>query len=167
MKALNSIVVKGHSGYLIVPIVAIPLVTGAAFFHFRDNLPAFCVENAEKVIGLSGLITLILIVVAIFQRSRSVEARGNQLRYRSWFQDRTVNTATITGVTLETEVSASEDTTSVEHYLSLWCGNRVVLKFNARLWPQPGMNILLRWLKQKVPGLRIDRSAERYMSESP
>jgi hypothetical protein len=165
MKVPAQIVVRGHSGYLIVPIVAIPAATGTAFTYYRDNLPSFCLENAEKVIGTAALLTFVLMVVAAFLRARRVEGRGNQLHYHSWLQDRAVSAATISAVTFETEVAVGSDNDNIEHYLSLWCGKEVALKFNSRLWPQSGMSQLLRWLKERVPALRMDLAVERYMSE--
>lgn len=162
----DQIVVRGHSGYLIVPIVAIPSAAVIAFTYYRDNLPSFCVENAEKVIGTAVLLTLVLIVVAAFLRGRRVEGRRNQLHYHSWLQHRTLNTAMISAVTFETEISGSSDSANIEHYLSLWCGKEVALKFNSRLWPQSGMSQLLRWLKERVPTLRMDLAVERYMSKN-
>lgn len=165
MTAQEPIVVRGHSGYLIVPILAIPAATATAFTYYRDHLPSFCLENAEKVIGIAALLTLVLMAVAAFQKSRRVEARRNQLLYRSWLHDRTLNAETISAVTFETEVAPGSDTTNIEHYLTLWCGDEIALKFNSRLWPQAGMSQLLYWLKERVPSLRTDLTVERYMSE--
>lgn len=165
MRVPGQIVVRGHSGYLIVPIVAIPATAVAAFTYYRDSLPSFCLENAEKVIGTVALLTLVLVVMAAFLKGRRVEGRGHQLHYHSWLQDRTVSLVTISAVTFETEVATSPDSTDVEHYLSLWCGEEIALKFNSRLWPRSGLSQLLWWLKERVPTLRMDLAVERYMSE--
>lgn len=158
-----TLVVRGLAGYLVVPIVAIPALAVGAFGYYRDHLPEFCIENAEKVIGIALALTAVLVVAALFLRARRLEVRGGQLRYRSWLTDRTLPAASISAVTFETEVSGGPDNANVQHYLSLWSGERVVLKFNSVLWRRAELARLLRWLNDTVPGIRLDLAVERYM----
>lgn len=160
----NAVVVQGHSGYLFVPALFIPLATYVAFAHYRDSLPEFCIENAEKVIGLAALVTLALAAAALFLRSRRVELHGDRLRYRSWVTDRTVAVAEITAVTLETELSGGAESHMVEHFLTLWSGDDARLRFNIARWPRDGLQDLLRALQARHPALRLDVAVERYIS---
>ena len=159
------LVIRGNSGHLIVPIVAIPAAAAAAFGYYRDHLPEFCLENAEKVIGIAAALTLALILVARFLKSRYVVVTGDQLRYRSWFTDRTVPATAISAATFETEISGGSDNGSVEHYLTLWQGHEVALKFNSRLWPRTELGELLRRLKRSAPSVRVDLAVERYAAQ--
>lgn len=165
MKMAEPIVIRGQSGYLIVPILAVPAATAVAFGLYREHLPTFCLDNAEKVIGLAALFTLALTVTAAFLRGRRLEARGGQLRYRSWLQDRLVDASSLSAVTFESEAGGGADETHVEHYLSLWNGDKVVLRFNRRLWPDAGMRQLLHWLRTRCPALHMDAAVERYLRQ--
>lgn len=156
-------VVKGHSGYLFVPVVFIPAIAVGAFTFYRDNLPSFCIENADKVFALTGLVTLALIVAALFLRSRRVELRGGELRYHSWITDRTLRTEAITAVTFETEISGGESQSLTEHYLTLWSGTDTVLRFNSQRWPHSGLCALLNALQARQPSIRMDLAVERYL----
>jgi hypothetical protein len=157
------LVVKGHSGYLFVPIVFIPAIAVTAFTYYRDNLPSFCIENADKVLALTGILTLALVVVALFQRSRRVELRGEDLHYHSWITDRTLRTKSITAVTFETEISGGESQSVTEHYLTLWSGDDEILRFNSQRWPHAGLRALLYALRERRPAIRMDLAVERYI----
>lgn len=161
------LLVRGKSGHLIVPIVALPAITIAAFTYFRSHLPGFCVENAEKVMLTSGLLTIGLVAVAWFRRSRRIECLAGQLRYRSWLTDKVVGAAQISAATFETEISGSADQAVAEHYLSLWSGDEPVLRLNTQLWPRDGMAALLRALREHNPALRLDLAVERYVGNKP
>lgn len=159
----GAFVVRSQSGFLIIPIIGIPGLTAVAFTYYRENLPEFCLENAEMVVAVSGMFTLALIVAAGFLKSRHIEIRGDRLLYRSWLSERTLYAPMISAVTLETEVSGGSDNTSVSHYLTVWSGDEVALKFNSLLWPRDGMGRMLRWLKERIPEVRMDLAVERYM----
>jgi hypothetical protein len=160
----NTVVVQGHSGYLFVPIVFIPAIAVGAFTYYRDNLPSFCIENADKVLALTGIVTLALIVAALFMRSRRVELRGGELHYHSWITDRTLRTEAITAVTFETEISGGESQSLTEHYLTLWSDTDTLLRFNFQRWPRTGLRALLNALRERQPSLRMDLAVERYLS---
>jgi hypothetical protein len=153
-----SLVVRGHSGHLIVPIIGIPALTLGAFTYYRDTLPDFCMENAEKIIGLAALLVAALCIAALFRKSRSVELRGDRLIYKSWLGTRTVPLSTLSAVTFETEVSGHAEQTTTEHYLSLWSGNKVLLRFNRDLWPAQGLRDLLARLQERAPAVQLDRA---------
>lgn len=165
MTSTSPYVVKGRSGYLIVPIVAIPVTTLGAFMYYGDALPDFCVQNAEKVAGLAALFTLVLVVVALFRRSRSVEVRGDALRYRSWLTDHTVRLGAISAVTFETEISGDSDQSTIQHYLSFWSGNDLLLRFDSSLWPRGGLSALVQRVRQSNPAARLDRDVEIYTTQ--
>lgn len=159
----SSVVVNGHSGFMIVPIAAIPAATFAAFTYYREHLPSFCLENAEKIIAASGLLTLVLIVAALFMRSRRVEVQGDRLYYHSWFTDRKVRIESVTAVTFETEISGGDDRTLTEHFLTLWSGDDVAMRFNVQRWPRDGLRQLLRTLRERRPAIRFDLAVDRYI----
>lgn len=156
------LVVKGKSGHLAVPILAISAITVGAFTYFRNHLPEFCIQNAEKILLTSILLTLILVAVAWFRRTRRVEYVSGHLRYRSWITDKTMAATAITAATFETELSGGGEQTTTEHYLSLWSGDEAVLRFNTQLWPHDGMVALLRALREHNPMMRLDRDVEQY-----
>lgn len=159
----GSLIVKGHSGYLVVPILAVPVITAAAFTYYRDHLPEFCLQNAEAVIASSALFTLALAGLALFRKARHVDLRNNELRYHSWITDKTVRLSNISAVTFEAEVSGGADQTVIEHYLSLWSKDEQLLRFNASLWPREDMRKLLHRIKELEPGVRMDRDVDRYI----
>jgi hypothetical protein len=163
----SALVVRGTSGYLAVPIIAIPAIAIGAFTYFRSHLPEFCIQNAEKILLTSALLTLALVGVAWFRRTRRIEYLSGQLRYRSWITDKAVAAAQISAATFETEISGSGDQTTTEHYLSLWSGNEAILRFNSQLWPRDGMAALLRSLREQNPKLRLDRDVEQYAGLRP
>lgn len=155
----------GQSGHLIVPIVAIPAITIGAFTYFRDHLPEFCVQNAEKVIGIAGLLTLVLLLVAWFRRSRTVAFAAGHLRYHSWITEKSIAASQVTNMTFETELSGSADQATTEHYLSLWSGNDLLVRFNSAHWPRNGLAPILRAIQQHNPNARIDRAVDQYMAK--
>lgn len=167
MTPQGPLIVRGTSGHLIVPIVAVPAIAVGAFTYFRDSLPEFCIENAGKILGTAALLTLVLAGVAWFRRTRRVEYAAGQLRYHSWLTDRAVPATAISAATFETELSGSGDQTTTEHYLSLWSGNVAALRFHTQLWPRDGMAALLRALREHHPALRLDRDVEEYAGGSP
>lgn len=154
----------GQSGHLIVPIVAIPIITIGAFTYFRDHLPGFCVQNAEKVIGIAVLLTLVFLLVAWFRRSRTVAFAAGQLRYHSWLTEKSIAASQVTSMTFETELSGSADQTTTDHYLSLWSGNDLLVRFNSAHWPRDGLAPILRAIQQHNPTARIDRAVDKYMA---
>ena len=156
-------VIRGQSGFLAIPIVGIPALTLAAFTYYREHLPDFCLDNAGKVIGLSALVTVGLLLVAAFLRSRRVEVDDDSIRYHSWLTDLTLPAVAISAVTFETEVSEGSDGASVSRYLTLWSGDEIALKLNSVFWPPAGMAGLLDRLRESAPGLRMDLSVERFM----
>lgn len=162
MTAHGPLVVKGTSGHLAVPIVAIPAIAVGAFTYYRDHLPDFCVQNAEKILLTSALLALVLVGVAWFRTTRRVEYASGQIRYRSWITQKTVAATTVNAVTFETELSGSNDQVTMERYLTLWSGDETVLRFNSQLWPRDGMAALLRALRERNPTLRLDRAVEQY-----
>lgn len=164
---MSSLTVRGRSGHLIVPIVGIPAITIAAFTYFRDHLPEFCLENAEKVIASAALLTLALSVVAWFRAARQVSFEAGLVHYRSWVSDRTIAASRISNVTFETEVSPGPDQTVTEHYLSLWSGNDRLLRFNSALWPREGMARILGAIQQHNPATRFDHAVDRYITSTP
>lgn len=166
MTSGHSLSTHGQSGHLIVPVVAIPTITIGAFTYFRDHLPEFCVQNAEKVIGTAFLLTLAFLLVAWFRRSRTVAFAAGQLRYHSWLTDKSIAASQVTNMTFETELSGSADQTTTEHYLSLWSGNDLLVRFNSAHWPQDGLAPILRAIQQHNPTARIDRSVDKYMARS-
>ena len=155
-------VVHGHSGYLILPIFLIPGVTFAAFGYFKDTLPEFCIQNAEKVVALSAGITLLLAVVAVFQRSRFIEVGAESFRYHSWLTDRTISVRQITAATFETELSGGADNHMTEDYLTLWAGDDELLRVSPHRWPREGLREVLSRLR--AASVRMDRDVERYIS---
>lgn len=158
----GALVVRGTSGHLAVPIIAIPAIAIGAFTYFRSHLPEFCIRNAEAILLSTALLTLALAGVAWFRRTRRVECLSGQLRYRSWITDKAVAATRIDAATLETEVWGNGDQISSEQYLSLWSGNEAVFRFNSQLWPRDGMATLLRYLRERNPKLRLDRDVEQY-----
>jgi hypothetical protein len=158
----NPFVVHGHSGYLIVPIFIIPAVTSAAFGYFRETLPEFCIQNAEKVVAMAAALTLLLAVVAIFQRSRRIEVIADRLRYYSWLTDRTINVGQITAATFETELSGGDDYHMTEDYLTLWAGDDQLLRLSPQRWPREGLREIL--LRLRAMSVRMDRDVERYIN---
>lgn len=152
---------------MIVPIVGIPAITIGAFTYFRDHLPEFCLENAEKVITSAALLTLALSIVAWFRITRQVSFEAGLVRYRSWVSDRTIAASQVSNVTFETEVSAGSDQTVTEHYLSLWSGNAQLLRFNSALWPREGLARILRAIQQHNPATRFDRAVDKYITSTP
>ncbi len=163
----NSFVIRGKSGHLIVPILAIPTLVILAFGYYREHLPEFCLENAEKVMGVAGLFTLLLILAAMFLKNRRVEVQGDRLRYRSWWSDRTIQSHTVTAVSFETETTEDDDGSHTEHYLSLWREKEPVLRFNTRLWASSDLIQVLNWLKKNNPAIRLDLAVERYLARTP
>lgn len=155
-------IVHGHSGYLIVPILLIPAVTFAAFGYFSDTLPEFCIQNAEKVMAVSAGLTLLLVIVAVFQRSRVIELGRDRLRYRSWLTDRTMNVSQITAATFETELSGGADNHMTEDYLTLWGGDEKLLRLSPQRWPRDGVREILSRLR--AASVRMDRDVERYIN---
>lgn len=160
-RVAEAVVVRGHSGYLIVPIVLVPALTAAAFTYFRDRLPEFCVENAAAVFAIVGALTLALAGVALFQRARRVELRAGRLSYHSWLGDRTIATDAITAATLETEVSGGAEHTLTESYLTLWSGGEIVARFSPQRWPEAGLRSLVVALQRARPSMQIDRAVLR------
>lgn len=163
----SPLVVRGKSGHLIVPIVGIPAITIAASTYYRSHLPDFCVQNEEKIMLISGLLTFGLVVAAWFRTSRRLECLAGQIRYRSWLTDKIVAAAQISAATFETEISGSADQNLTEHCLALWSGHEPVLRFNTALWPSDGMAALLRALREYNPALRLDLAVERYVENKP
>lgn len=166
MSSEQAFVVRGESGHLMVPIVAIPVITVGAFTYFRDRLPEFCLQNAEKVIAIAALFTLVLAVVAWFRKSRDVTYALGQLRYRSWLTQKAIAVSRISNITFETELAGSGDQTVTEHYLSLWSGDDVLLRFNSQLWPQKGLAAIVRRIQREHPALRTDRAVDKYIKKT-
>lgn len=162
MSSDRALLIRGTSGHLAVPITALPVIAIGSFTYFRDVLPGFCIQNAGKIFLATALLTSTLIAMAWFRKTRRIEYRSGQLRYRSWITDKTVAAAQLTAATFETELSGSDDQTTTEHYLSLWRGNEAVLRFNSRLWPRDDMTALLRALRETNPALRLDRDVAEY-----
>lgn len=162
----HSLSTHGQSGHLIVPIVAIPAITIGAFTYFRDHLPEFCVQSAAKVIGTAVLLTLAFMLVAWFRRSRTVAFAAGQLRYHSWLTDKSIAASQVTNMTFETEVYGSEDQITTEHYLSLWSGDALLVRFNSAHWPRHGLAPILRVIQQHNPATRIDRAVDKYLARS-
>jgi hypothetical protein len=163
MSSEQAFVVRAESGYLTVPIVAIPVITIGAFTYFRDHLPEFCLQNAEKVIAIAALLTLVLAMVAWFRKSRNVAYASGQLRYQSWLTKKAIAVSHISNITFETELSGSGDQTVTEHYLSLWSGNDVLLRFNSQLWPQKGLAAIVRAIQREHPAVRTDHAVDKYI----
>lgn len=163
MSSEREMVVRAESGHLVVLIVAIPVITIGAFTYFRDHLPEFCLENAEKVIALAALLTLALTMLAGFRKSRSVSYASGQLRYQSWLTKKAMSVGHISNITFETELSVSGDQTLTEHYLSLWSGNEVLLRFNSQLWPQKGLVAIVRAIQREHPAVRTDHAVDQYI----
>jgi hypothetical protein len=111
----------------------------------------------------SGALTLALVIVAWFRRSRTVTFTSGWLRYRSWLTDTTIAVSRITNATFDTELSGG-DQTLTEHYLSLWSGDDLLLRFNAGSWPRDGLAALLRAIQQDNPAARLDHAVERYVT---
>lgn len=149
------------------PIVAIPARALGAFVYFRDHLPEFCIQNAQKILITSALLTLALLGLAWFRATRRVEYVSGHLRYRSWVTDKTVAATTISAATLDTELSGKGNQTRTEHYLSLRSGNDIVLRFNLQLWPRDGLAALLHALREHNPALRLDHAVEQYAKAAP
>lgn len=165
MARLNgSVVIKGHSGHLVVPIVIIPVVAVTAFTYYRERLPSFCVENGAKVIAVSTLLTLMLAVAAWFLRSRRVELHGDRLHYHSWITDRTLRIEDVTAVTFETEISGGDGHDVIERCLTLWSGADARLRFSTQRWPQGGLRRLLCALHERRPSIHLDLDVERYIA---
>lgn len=164
MSSGQSLSTHGQSGHLIVPIVAIPAITIGAFTYFRDHLPEFCVQNAEKVIGIAVLLTLVLSLVTLFRRSRKVAFAAGHLRYHSWLTDKSIAASRVTNITFETELSGSADQATTDHYLSLWSGNDLLVRFNSAHWPRAGLAPILRAIQQNNPAVRIDRAVDEYLA---
>lgn len=158
--------VTGHSGYLAVPIIAIPALTLGAFTHFRSTLPDFCLQNAEKVIAISASLTFILAAVALFRRNRHVSLRGGLVEYRSWVTSKSIQASALSAVTFETEVTASSDQTTVEHFLSLWSGHDLAMRFNTSLWPRSGLATLITRVSSLNPSIRLDRAVDKYIASA-
>lgn len=166
MATNRPLIVTGHSGYLAVPIIAIPTITLGAFTHFRDTLPDFCLQNAEKVIAISTVLTLILAAVALFRRNRYVALRGELIEYGSWLTSKAVQASALSAVTFETEVAAGSDQTTVEHFLSLWAGHELAMRFNTSLWPRSGLATLVYRISSLNPSIRLDRAVDQYVASA-
>ncbi|HYE93749.1 MAG TPA: hypothetical protein VEA38_22140 [Terriglobales bacterium] len=162
MQSGDSVRLDGEAGYLIVPILVIPAAAATAFTYFRETLPDFCLQNAEKVLAIAGVLTAALCALALFRKSRRVELRNGWLGYRSWFTHVSVPVTTVTALTLETE-AASGDQVGVDHYLTVWAADTEVMRLDTALWPKEGLTELARALRRRLPTLRLDRDVEAYI----
>lgn len=158
-----SLVVRGHAGYLIVPILLIPSIAFGMAVYFRGQQSPLPAANAEKIVATACALALILAIVALFLRSRWIELSGGQLHYHSWFTDRRFGTDLVTAISFESDLSGSGDQTLIENHIALWSGNDPLVRLNLQRWPRDGLRALLSAIKRSNPSIRIDRAVENHL----
>jgi hypothetical protein len=146
--------VRGRAGYLIVPMLAIPLCAISAALYYQRTLTGFCVENAIKVIASAVVLDLLLFVGAIFLCSRRMTITGESLTHHTWFSHREVSISEISDVTRQTDHSI--DSASV-NYIVLWSSSGPVFKINPLLWDRTALQALLGRMLRLNPSIQVAR----------
>lgn len=163
---MQHVTVEGRSGYLIVPIVLIAICAIAAPLYFEDHLPAFCVENASKVLTVVALVEAALCAAGIFLSSRRLHFDGHTIAYVSAFRRRTVEARRLTHVTMQQDVSSgSGDTHLVSHYVTLWDALGERIRLNVDYWDRAGMRLLLAELARCNPDVVFAREIQAVLGD--
>jgi len=158
--------VQGHSGYLAVPIFLIPALAFVAFFYFSDNLPEFCLTNANMVLLTIGGVVAVLLLMAAYLRTRRLQLQNGMLSYVSWFRRTAFGVAVITDMTVETEAAVSSDSAPyTSHHLTFWRGDEELLRLNLDYWRGEPLRQLVHQLVQMNPAIKSDRDVRRYAEQ--
>lgn len=153
--------VQGRSGYLIVPVVLVPMCAVGAPLYYKDTLPEFCVENAVKVLLAAAGFEAVLLATAAFLAGRRMVLHGATLSLHSWFSCREIAVAAISELTLQTEHSV--DSASID-YLVFWGASGQLLRINPVYWDREALSAFVDQVGRINPQIRVARDVWRYLT---